>query len=314
MAKRHVVGRVSRAAGLALAFGVMSLGGAGVAQEASGTQDVTAFHHKQWRAACGPEYCSLHPRVHSGLALTRGHQGGPWLLTLDEDWIAVDETTQIMVDGAVLELPEGREVAFPAALMNGDLLEYVYEGNDFTGGYSLAGLTASVIWAEAQQGGPSTENRRLVRRTPDWEALAEKSAEIAGEICDYMGLDTDAPAGERRRIDTVPGAPELRRVTNRCWLAAYNAGAAVYLVGPDLDGLDPVRAAARAEDGPVEVLNTFEVASHSTQIFTFMKGRGVGDCFTEEAWDFDGFYYRLSYRDVDNDCDGKIIPLRVVPK
>ena len=136
----------------------------------------------------------------------------------------MDETTQIMVDGAVLELPEGREVAFPAALMNGDLLEYVYEGNDFTGGYSLAGLTASVIWAEAQQGGPSTENRRLVRRTPDWEALAEQSAEIAGEICDYMGLDTDAPAGERRRIDTVPGAPELRRVTNRCWLAAYNAG------------------------------------------------------------------------------------------
>ena len=64
----------------------------------------------------------------------------------------------------------------------------------------------------------------------------------------------------------------------------------------------------------MEVLNTFEVASHSTQIFTFMKGRGVGDCFTEEAWDFDGFYYRLSYRDVDNDCDGKIIPLRVVPK
>lgn len=277
-------------------------------------QDVTAFHHKQWQARCGTEYCTLHARAYQYFALSRSNWGGPWVLTFYS--AGMIETSDVNIDGQEMDWRAGDEMPMPAALIEGSELAIVDEEMGYTDVTSLAGIKAAMLWAEVQQGG-EVADRRLAVRQPDWFALRDQAWERTREDCEIDGGPSD-DVGES--IDdiglrTLNGHPELRIVSQICWMAAYNVGSHVYILGPLLDDLAPVRAAAQDPYGSDRIeLETFGIEDDPQDIWTIGKGRGVGDCFTQEHWRFDHFRYRLVTRIEDHECDGKILPLVTYPE
>ncbi|SFI68030.1 DUF1176 domain-containing protein [Celeribacter neptunius] len=278
-----------------------------VLPELAAAQDVTRFHHKQWQAECGPDYCTLMPRAEPHFALMRGHRGGPWVLSFETD---ADAAGRFSIDGKGVDWAVGQKMPFPEALLDGNIFEIAYfeagEEAGFGTGSSLAGIKAALIWAEAQQ--PATKMARMLElRQPDWAALEAQAVEMTRQSCDIPMEHVSNGRGAQM----IPDHPELRVLEHPCWMAAYNTGSTVYLLGPMIDGVAPVRAAARAEGEDVPEVGLYAL---SGDIMTSgSKGRGVGDCFTRETWRFDGFVYQLERRIVDDDCDGKLIPRLVWP-
>ncbi|NIY78913.1 DUF1176 domain-containing protein [Celeribacter sp. HF31] len=271
--------------------------------ERASAQEVARFHHKQWQAECGPDYCALTPRAHPILSLARGHDRGNWVLSLRNREML--EQGAIQIDGAALDLPEDVEITFPEALLDGNTLEIVYAAEGFSEGVSLAGIKAALLWAEDQQG--RIGDRKLTLHQPDWAALQDEARKITEEICDGPLPGVFDKEGAPQVIE---GHPELRVLSQLCWTAAYNVGSQVYLLGPDLDGVDAVRSAAVDEHGKaVPELALWGIQGDTHMLDSFYKGRGLGDCFTQESYRFDGFAYVLERRVVDDACDQKIIPL-----
>ncbi|TNE64972.1 MAG: DUF1176 domain-containing protein [Rhodobacteraceae bacterium] len=270
--------------------------------------ETAVFHHKQWQAHCGPEYCTLTPRAYPVLSLMRGHESGDWVLSF-RDRAMVDEGA-ILIDGVAMGWQQDRAMAFPTPLLDGNTLEIAYESEGFSEGVSLAGIKAAMLWAEEQQGRMGT--RRLMLHQPDWEALQAEARKITEEMCDgpLPGvLDNEAGPQE------IEGHPEVRVLSQLCWTAAYNVGSQVYLLGPELDGVAPVRLAAVDPEGAAEPeLALWGIEGDTRVLDSFYKGRGLGDCFTHETWRFDGFAYRLERRIVDDACDEKIIPMITWPE
>lgn len=274
-----------------------------IAPDLASAQEVTEFHHKQWQAKCGPDYCALTPRAHPILSLARGHDRGNWILSLRNREML--EQGAIQIDGAALDLPEDVEIAFPEALLDGNTLEIVYAAEGFSEGVSLAGIKAALLWAEDQQG--RIGDRKLTLHQPDWAALQTQARKITEEICDGPLPGVFDKEGAPQVIE---GHPELRVLSQLCWTAAYNVGSQVYLLGPDLEGVDAVRSAAVDEHGAaVPELALWGIQGDTRMLDSFYKGRGLGDCFTQESYRFDGFAYVLERRVVDDACDQKIIPL-----
>lgn len=287
-----------------------------IAPDLARAQDIAQFHHKQWQAKCGPDYCALTPRAHPILSLARsndiGHDRGNWVLSLRNREM-LDEGV-IQIDGVPLDLSEDVEITFPEVLLDGDTLEIVYAAEGFSEGVSLAGVKAALLWAEDQQGRVEdrVEDRKLTLHQPDWAALQAEARTITEEMCDgpLPGvLDNEAAPQE------IEGHPELRVLSQLCWTAAYNVGSQVYLLGPELDGVARVRGAAIDEEGAaVPELALWGIQGDTRRLDSFYKGRGLGDCFTQESYRFDGFSYVLERRVVDDACDQKIIPHVVWPE
>lgn len=68
-------------------------------------------------------------------------------------------------------------------------------------------------------------------------------------------------------------------VTTRCWLAAYNAGSGYWIV----DDAPPFRATLVTTQG-----NGLEIDATHVEIDAAHKGRGLGDCWSHDAWTWDG--------------------------
>lgn len=276
-------------------------------------QENPRFSHKQWQAACGDVYCTLHSRAQSSFALSRRHNGGPWVLSLDIPSIV--GAFDLLIDGALFDLALDTIVPFPKTLINGNVLEARLDDHGFSEGVSLAGFSAAMRWADEYQG-MLDGNPTMIYHKTNWQALAEMAAADTSITCDFPEPGRDE-AGLLPLID-IPGHPEIKAFGATCWLAAYNVGSNLYLLGPDFEGDAPLAAASRyVHDGEVEPI--LEIATMfgegpMTHFKGYSKGRGVGDCFTEETYDFDGFYYMLTKRVQDNDCDGKIIPIQMYPE
>lgn len=276
-----------------------------VSPSASEAEEVPGFHYKQWQAACGPEYCALTPRANPFLSLVRANAGGHWALSFHED---VRGT--ILIDGVEMGWAEDVEMPFPAPLLDGDVLELHYDAEGFSDGVSLAGIKAALIWAEEQQG--QGGDRTLALSRPDWAALKAQARAMTEEVCEGPLPDMFDNVSEPQ---IIWGHPEVLVLAQTCWTAAYNVGSHVYLLGPVLDGVDPVRVAAIDETGtPTPELALWGLEGNSPVLESYYKGRGLGDCFSHETWEFDGFHYRLKTRVVDDECDEKIIPMVVWPE
>jgi|GEM_PF-6408173 Protein of unknown function (DUF1176). len=266
------------------------------------------FHYKQWHAQCGPDYCKLTPRAHPILSLVRAHTGGSWLLSFRNREM-VEEGT-ILIDGVEMGWQDEVEMAFPGPLLDGNILEIVYEAEGFSEGVSLAGVRAAMLWVEEQQGQFGVQNLRI--HHPDWQALQDEARAMTTEMCDGSAPWVEENESAPQEIE---GHPELRVLAQLCWTAAYNVGSQVYLLGPVMDGVDPVRVAAVDPDGmPVPELALWGVDGNTQLLDSYYKGRGLGDCFTHETYRFDGFNYDLERRVVDDACDGKIIAQVVWPE
>ncbi|WP_434286812.1 DUF1176 domain-containing protein [Celeribacter sp. SCSIO 80788] len=274
--------------------------------------EIARFHHKQWQAECGPDYCTLLPRAYPWLALMRSNRGGPWVLSVEGGMVLemAPENGHLEIDDRRVDWPQEVEFPFPQALLDGAVIEFAPEEEGFSEGTSLAGIKAGVLWVEEQQGGVPPA-RMLTWRQPDWAALEVRAREITTEMCEDWEMSSyDDPAG----IKHVEGHPEIRVLAQSCWTAAYNVGSNVYLLGPLLDGVEPVRAAGRHLGEDHYEFGLWELLDYADGFESHYKGRGIGDCFSTDRWRFDGFVYRLELGIVDDDCDTKIIPRVVWPE
>ncbi len=289
---------------LSVALGMVLSSSGAVMAGTEPSDAVATFAYKQWQAQCGPAYCTLMPRAEPHFALMRGHRGGPWVLSFETD---EDASGTFLIDGQAVDWPAGQRMPFPEAFLNGNVFEISFDAEGFSAGSSLAGIKAALTWAEAQQ--PATKMARMLElRQPDWAALEAQATEITEQSCDIPLEEIVEGVGPQM----VPGHPELRVLEQLCWRAAYNTGSMVYLLGPMVDGVAPVRPAARDQGEAVPELGLYAITGET--MTSGGKGRGLGDCYTQEAWRFDGFAYQLETRIADDACDGKLIPRLVWPK
>jgi hypothetical protein len=99
------------------------------------------------------------------------------------------------------------------------------------------------------------------------------------------------------RIDAAPEF-EVHRlsadkllVSTTCWLAAYNAGSGYWVV----DAAPPYASTLVTTDGS---------AYADGEITSDQKGRGIGDCWSHEAWRWDGEAFVLAHRASAGQCKG----------
>jgi Protein of unknown function (DUF1176) len=84
-------------------------------------------------------------------------------------------------------------------------------------------------------------------------------------------------------------------VTTRCWLAAYNAGSGYWIV----EDAPPFRATLVTTMG-----NGLEVNAKLVEISAAHKGRGIGDCWSQDAWTWDGTRFVHSASNGSGMCRG----------
>jgi hypothetical protein len=287
---------------------------------AADAHDVPRFSHKQWQAACGDTYCTLHPQAYPVIAFSRYHDGGPWVLSMTSEWDSLAVPLQYAVDGEALMVPIDQIMPFPAVLLQGNVLELIHHDIIAPNGVSLAGLSAALLWADEQQDRVG-QSKQMVLRQPDWHGVAEGLAVQIEQKCDYP---IQRYQEDELAIISIAGHPEIRAFGAICWQAAYNIGSSLYILGPDFEGAAPFSHAIwDASSGvrkPVDNVGTdfyFRGPMTEANVPSFtarQKGRGVGDCFTEETYEFDGFTFNLTQRVEDQDCDGKIIPIQTYPQ
>ena len=97
-------------------------------------------------------------------------------------------------------------------------------------------------------------------------------AAVPGDDDCYDLLDPDAP---HTPLEVVRLSEDRLLVSHRCWFAAYNAGHGYWVVD-DEPPWNPVLVTTAGTDFA------------DGTIFAAHKGRGLGDCWSEEAWSWDG--------------------------
>jgi hypothetical protein len=80
-------------------------------------------------------------------------------------------------------------------------------------------------------------------------------------------------------------------VSHRCWLAAYNAGSGYWVID-DAPPWNPVAVTTMGSDFVAGTIT----ASH--------KGRGLGDCWSIDAWSWDGRRFVPTASETSGLCKG----------
>ena len=66
----------------------------------------------------------------------------------------------------------------------------------------------------------------------------------------------------------------------------------------------PIQVGDTMQDGEGQIATNSSFNPKTLTLTTFSKGRGIGDCGTEENWVFDGKTFRLAELKVMADCRG----------
>ena len=301
---------------------------------------------KEWTAACDPSgYCSANTvsqpdkgRTTRDYVLTVGrHSQQPyWEVSFAtmgaasaDQW--ADFTVMVDANRQVFSLPtevgaygQGNHFYFlgdgAQAVMDQFTpgTEVIIAFSDTTGQlkrpkFSLAGLTAALIWIDEQQGRLGSE--RVASAAP------------YGLVPVYGG-ETSAPdiplaLLDRHRAD--PDCEPLENLANGrdivaddlgegqtvyllpCQSGAYNFAQKVYVGSSDY--FEPMFFADyQGEWGwsGTPYLWNAQYDPETNSVFTFMKGRGVGDCGTQGHWQWNGLVFQLlelRERECSNDID-----------
>ncbi len=113
--------------------------------------------------------------------------------------------------------------------------------------------------------------------------LAALRATVAEGNCDRL-MDDEAREWEVRRLTA-----HRLLVSTPCWLAAYNFGAGAWVVNERAPYAPELVTDSASDIGDDEV-----TASH--------KGRGLGDCWSSEAWVWDGRRFARSAAHTTGQC------------
>lgn len=184
------------------------------------------------------------------------------------------------------------------------------DGNWQQAVFSLAGLTASLIWIDEMQGRLGSE--RVAEAPPvglDPAGGTPVSPGISAALLAQHEADTEC----QPQADLVNGADvESGMVAEGkpiyflpCWGGAYNFGWKAYVEvfeGEFALQAIPEFSPERGWTATTHLVNYgWDPASQS--ITTFNKGRGLGDCGTSGEWRWDEFSFRLIEFRSKAECD-----------
>ena len=123
-------------------------------------------------------------------------------------------------------------------------------------------------------------------------ASAEKLYPILQKAVDrencYMLFEPEQP---EQQIHTYPLNHDRVLVEANCWRGAYNWGVAYWVMDKKLQKIQQF-----VTDSASEFSNG--------QIFSYQKGRGIGDCFSQTEWAWNGQQFVKSYQFDAGQCKG----------
>lgn len=185
-------------------------------------------------------------------------------------------------------------------------------GGAETAEFSLAGLTAALIWIDEQQGRLGSER---VAEAPPVGLDRSGSAPPAGDVPPALMAQRAADTECQPMADLVNGAeieidPALTDSAKLyilpCWGAAYNfawKAYVEYVEGEYATVALPEFTPATGWTATTHLVN-YSYDPETKTITTFNKGRGLGDCGTAGTWRWHEFGFRLIEFAAKDDCDG----------
>ena len=182
----------------------------------------------------------------------------------DIEWVAEDVVWRLSDKGAAAVLLkmddfQGRVGTQGAAFKKGSRDE----------SRVLPALTVPVVTAAALAK-PRADDDRFLKRNPKMlrDALM---AGVKGDECYALMEDGDEPA----ELSAVRLSETKMLVSGECWRGAYNVGIGYWVV----DDAPPYRAV---------LVTTGGSGFSDSSITATQKGRGLGDCWSSDAWIWDG--------------------------
>lgn len=129
----------------------------------------------------------------------------------------------------------------------------------------------------------------VVLPAEDEPALREALRTLVDEETECSGLAIQEEGGEA--LDVVRLSDSRLMVAVSCWMAAYNAGAGIWVIN-DSKPYQPVLVTGSATEFDGETVS----AMH--------KGRGIGDCYAREEWTWDGEQFVHTLSSTTGQCRG----------
>lgn len=179
--------------------------------------------------------------------------------------------------------------------------------------FSLAGLTAALLWIDEQQGrigservakAPPVNKQRVTTRNPEPISdtlLARHAANIECEPADQLANGADQWSFRMSATQTVHILP--------CWSAAYNFGWMVYVQGEYETRQQYFAFPSQAGGWMASAdLTNASYDERTLTLSSFAKGRGLGDCGTSGLWQWDGYSFALLEFSAKYACDEEGYP------
>ncbi|MDP1738566.1 MAG: DUF1176 domain-containing protein [Caulobacter sp.] len=251
-----------------------------------------------------------------------GAGGGPWTITVDGQQVIGRVTLTPVEDDtgywrAEISLSSAHEVA--AAIREGASLTVTRKGREPVV-LPLKGAAATMIWIDEQQGrigsptalsrAPGAPSAIMVPATPVIRAgpavsQASLPTVVPASVMAVIGAceEPETAAGEALIARLAPGVVLYAPV---CSQGAYNRIHYLAIADEAGRGARPLRlpqAPGSTEATTTEAWNLhYDPASHT--LLAFAKGRGLGDCGSEDQWVWDGAAFQLLVTRVMGDCRG----------
>lgn len=265
---------------------------------------------------------------------------GPAIILAGGEWTGEEQASEAVLQASV---DGGRGVAVPvtggefgpyyagelrgaearalvAALRNGRTLTLAIRGFP-PGAVSLDGAAAALLWADERQGRVGTTT--ALARPGNRPMTAQPPAPPRVRAVRPLGGEVKEPAALLRRpevaacqaeqpdsaIAEVTGArltAELVLWEIPCGAGAYNQTTAFYFSDAAGGGLRPAPLGEPKGEGdlPANQAVNAGLDPMTGQIAAFNKGRGIGDCGSEQAWAWDGARFVLVHERVMGRCEG----------
>lgn len=253
--------------------------------------------------------------------------------------VRIDGTDFPLVAGLDAEgLPAVRPAdprAFLQAMRRGREALLVGDKGETFGRLSTSGATAALLFVDERQGrigtvtafvrpGPAGPEavpappalpavQAAPASTAPPRAFAKAEADrIRAQLCRDVEPEAEAEDWGETELFRLDAAHSLALVPSRCWSGAYNIGSLLLVAkdeGPWLPAGFDVPPDPDAEGMERAIL--FNPIWEGGRLETLLKGRGLGDCGTREAFVWDGARFRLVERAEMPECRGSIdyIPL-----
>ncbi|MHB1109005.1 MAG: DUF1176 domain-containing protein [Devosia sp.] len=179
--------------------------------------------------------------------------------------------------------------------------------------FSLAGLTASLVWIDEQQRRLGSE--RVASAPPRGLSPAgseqARTPQIPVALLDRMAAEPDCEPFDQlaNGRDFFTGTLDDTHTLHvlPCWSAAYNFGSKVFV--DSLGSFEEVLFADYTEPlgwiGTGTLVNAY-YDDEEKQLMSVNKARGVGDCGSSGLWRWHEYAFKLIEFRYKEDCDGEI--------